>query len=495
MNNLRVKPKSTSSNYIISLLSTIIFFLFSLILLSHVYKILGPEVIGKINFVNSFISYFILFSSFGIPVYGIKLISKKKNNFSTLNKAFSELFFIGFFLSIVSIFLFFIFINVFKVSGDYFLVSIIFSLTVMFNFLSIDWFFVGLEDYYFVSIRNIVVKIVAGVALFLFVNSPNDYLIYIIIIVTTTLLTNLINFFYAIKIIKFQFINLDFFIHFKPLFFLFLANLVGSVYINLDSILLSLLSGNIHLGYFSTNKKIIAIALLLIGTLGTILTPKLSYYVERNLMANYHQLLTKSINFIYLLSFPAISFLLLMSNNVLSIVAGNSFLPGSLSLAILSFQILFSSLSALFGFQVILAFNNEKSIFISNIVGSISNLVINLLLIKVFNELATSFAIVVSELSVLLTQLYLSKKYVHIKLLTNNVFNYLLSSLIYIISIIFLKESNLFIEPYKTVLIFSSAGIIYIITLLLLKDRLTIEMINILLKIWLRYKPKKKRVL
>jgi O-antigen/teichoic acid export membrane protein len=413
----------------------------------YVARILGPEGIGKVNFSFTVASYFIMIAQVGIPVYGIKEISKVRENKKSLNKVFSELFTINTIMTVLIVIVYsiiFLFNGKMQAENVLFMVA---GISIFLSLFSIDWLYSGLEDYKFIAMRSIFVKIISIIMLFIMVHNRNDYIIYAIITVLTTVLTNVLNLFAARKKIKLTIKDLDLGRHRKPIISLSLAGLIGSVYANLDIILLGSLVGDKFVGYYSTTRKITGIMVAIIGSLGTVLIPRLSYYLDKDMKAEYNQLAQKSLNFIYFLAFPAIIYIMFMSEDILHFFGGEEFIAASTSLRIISLQILATSLATFYGFQVLLPHNDEKSMVKSNIAGALVNLILNLILIKTFYHNATSITIVLSELTVALVQIILSKSYTDFKLYNSESIKYLKGSLLLIICLIitkiFIKENYL----------------------------------------------------
>lgn len=465
-----MKLKSIKINYIFNTILTISNFIFPMITFPYVARILGPEGIGKVNFSFTVASYFIMIAQVGIPVYGIKEISKVRENKQNLSKVFSELFTINSLMTVLMVIVYsFIFLFSTKMQNEEVL-YIVAGISIFLSLFSIDWLYSGLEEYKFIAMRSIFVKVISVIMLFLLVHDRNDYIIYAIITVIVTVLTNVLNLFAASKKIKFTIKNLDLRRHRKPIISLSLAGLIGSIYANLDVILLGSLVGDKYVGYYSTTRKITGIMVAIIGSLGTVLIPRLSYYLDKNMKEEYNQLAQKSLNFIYFLGFPAIIYIMFMSEDILYFFGGEEFIAASMSLRIISLQILATSLATFYGFQVLLPHNDEKSMVKSNIAGALVNLILNLILIKTFYHNATSITIVLSELTVALVQIYLSKSYTDFKLYNSESIKYLKGSLLLIICLMITKiiiKENYFINLVITAIL---SGTIYFGYLLIKKE-------------------------
>ena len=86
---------SIRKNFFYSGILTTANYLFPLLTFPYVSRVLGVTNIGIVNFVDSFINYFILVSMMGINVVGIREIAKNKWNKDKLNQTFSGLFFLN----------------------------------------------------------------------------------------------------------------------------------------------------------------------------------------------------------------------------------------------------------------------------------------------------------------------------------------------------------------------------------------------------------------
>jgi O-antigen/teichoic acid export membrane protein len=434
-----LKLKSIKVNYIFNTILTLSNFLFPLITFPYVARILGPEGLGKFNYAFTVAAYFIMIAQVGIPVYGIKEISKVRENKQTLSKVFSELFTINTIMTLITVTMYsslFLFSTKMQDEKALFLVA---GISVFLSLFSIDWLYSGLEEYKFIAIRSISVKIVSVIMLFVLVHDRNDYIIYAIITVLATVLTNVLNVFAARRKIRFSIKNLDLRKHRKPIITLSLAGLIGSIYANLDIILLGNLAGDKYVGLYSTGRKITGIMIAIIGSLGTVLVPRLSFYLDKNMKEEYNQLAQKSLNFIYFLSFPSIIYIIFMAKDILDFFGGEEFSIASISLKILAFQVLATSLATFYGFQVVLAHNDEKTMVKANFVGAIVNLVLNLILIKTLFHNATSISIVLSEATVVLMLILLTKPYTNFKLYNSESFKYVKASCLLTISLLILK--------------------------------------------------------
>ncbi len=83
----------------------------------------------------------------------------------------------------------------------------------------------------------------------------------------------------------------------------------------------------------------------------------------KKLFDEYHALLNRLMNLLIILAFPAMTGLMMLSKNIVIIIAGEKYIQASTSLAIIAWAILFSLFSWIF-FPIAFYFQlKEKSIF------------------------------------------------------------------------------------------------------------------------------------
>lgn len=461
---------SIKKNYFYNTLLSASNILMPLITYPYVLRVLGPEGLGKANFAMSIAGYFLILAQFGISLFGIKEVAKVKDDKEKLNRVFSELFAINLIMSALSVIFYaalILTVGRFREEQALFFVT---GATLAVNVFSIDWLYAGLEDYKYITIRSLAVRMLYIVLTFIVIKTGNDYVAYAALAVLLLLAGNAVNMIVLLKKVKPVFSGLNLKKYLAPLFMVFLGGAIASVYNKLDVVFLGLLSDEKAVGYYTANRRIITLVLAIVTSLTTVLIPRVAYYLENNMKKEYNRTAERSVNFLYFASMPVIAVCLVLPEEILRLLGGEKFLPGVFSLKLLSFQVLLTGMAVFLATQVALAHNDEKAITIANVAGALINVPVNLLLIKSLAHAAPSIAILCSEAAAIATLLFLTRKYLKFRIFKMQSLNYPAAALL-MLGVAWLVKHFL-VTNYIIVLtaaLFAS-GAVYFIFLLAIRD-------------------------
>lgn len=467
MNNS--KNVSVKTNYIYNLLLNLFNLAYPLLTYPYISRVLGSDGIGKVDFANSIVQYFIYFGALGLPVYGVREIAKAKNSDKDRNKVFSELFTISFVANILStiVLLFLIYyVNAFHKESKLFYIT---SINMFFNIFAIDWLFQGLENYKYITRRSIFVKLLSIIFLFTFVKGKNDYIIYAFVSIIGLSGSNIINAVSARKYVKLQFKNLNLKKHIKPLLYIFSSQIMSNIYLYLNTTMLGFMSNSSSVGFYTSANKINRVMISLVTSLGIVLTPRISNYFQENKIHQIKILLKQSIEFLFFISIPLIFAFLILSKNIILLFLGKNFVRSIVTLQILGPVILFVGLSNITNTQILIPIGKEKYITKSVFMAAILNFFTNLILVPILKENGAAISMLVAEFTVTVIQLYYSRNIIKGLIFNKENFKYVFASLIMSISLII---TNILIKQMLICLFVSVllGGLTYIITLFILKD-------------------------
>lgn len=407
-----MKVRSVKANFVYNSLRIFSTAVIGIIMMPYINKTLGVVNLGKIEYSNSIINYFLIFSGLGIPMYGIREISKVKKDILLKTKVVLELLAILFLTSILSYVILMGLLFVVPSLQNYHEIIIILSSTIFLTNIGAEWYFQGMEDQKFITIRFLVVRLITLGLLFALVKRKDDYLWYVLIIVLNVCGSNLFNIFYLVKQLNFNNISwadLDIKRHFKPILTIFIATISVNIYLQLDLILLGSFAGDKFVGLYAASNKLVRFVIIFVTVIGSVLLPRLSLlYVEDK--EGYYNYLGVAFKLILLVSIPASILLFFFANEIIIYLAGDEFIDGILTVKILSPLCIVVGLAYYFGYLVFYVQNKEKIYSKAVVFSAISSVILNFFLIKIFYQNGAAFVAVFVEVCAIVFMIVNSKE-------------------------------------------------------------------------------------
>lgn len=428
-------------NSIFSVLYRLSDMLFPLITVTYVSHIIMADGVGKVSFAQNIAQYFVLLAPLGIVNYGTREIAKIRSERTATNKLFSELFVIN---SISTIICSITYYGIVLFSGwfnDEKTLFIIAGTQILLNLINVEWYYQGEEKYQYIAIRNLVVKALSIIALFLLVRKPQDYVIYALIYVLGLAGNHLFNIYNLWKTgISFCFSELKTVKHLKPIFLLCISNIVIEIYVLSGTTILGIFCEDEHVGYYTNAIKLVKIFIGLISAIGSVLLPRLAFYKKEGRIDECKSLVNQVAMVILFFSVPCGVGICVLADELVVLMFGETFVPAISTVQILSLLMYVMGLGNLFGTQVLLAFNKEKSLLLATIVSAISNIVLNIILIPQYQHNGVAIATVISEVIVTVLTIVMSKKYVALKVSFSFYFKTLFASLCMLIGVLYVHH-------------------------------------------------------
>lgn len=461
--------KSLKVNYIFNLINTGVGLLFPIITFPYVTRVIMADGLGRIQFLNSIISYVTLLSAIGIPLYAVREIARLRDNVQERNKATIEILSLHLLLTLAGYAI--IFILAFAINKIYsdILLYLLLSSHVVLSAIGVEWFYKGVEDFGYITLRSLIVRIACLISLFLFVKSKDDLYIYAGISVFSEVGNYIFNFIHLRKYISIREIpwrELNLKRHFRPSLRIFVLNLITSIYVNLDSVMLGFLSTTVAVGFYGSVTRLTKALLGIVTTLGTVLLPRLSNYVSNGEITSFNAVAGKSSRFVITMAMPMVMGLIFSAPQLIPVMCGTEFLPAIPTIQIIAPIILFIGLSNLVGLQVLYSQGKEKIVIVSTLCGAITNFLLNLVLIPLYAQNGAAIATVVAEFVVIVTMMIIGRVYIPFNILNRYNISIFIYSLIVCVPILFIQKlhySNFLLLTIEVLI----AGLAYFILLML----------------------------
>lgn len=401
--------KSITKNGIFYLFYNIVNMVFPFLTSIYVANVLSPNAIGEVDYAQNIVTYFSTIAFLGIPTYGVREISKNRDDVEKLNILYSELFVINFISTVFfSVAYFFALITV-PLYRDNIEIYIILGMIVVLNMANVSWLFEGLEEFKFISLRNAFTKIIIYIILVFFVKDEGDIYMYAVIIVLGIAANNVVNLLYSRSFVRLKLKKININRHLKSIFLLVIVNLAIEIYTLVDITMLGMFSTYDRVAYYTCASRINKVLLQITNSISMVLVPRLSFYYEKKYIDKFSEMLARARNIIIIVSIPMIIGIQFTAEYIICKLYGNNYINAAYVERILCFNILITPIGYLLGSRVLLIAKKELDMVVCVCCGAVTNIIFNYFLINRYNEFGASIASVISEMVVCAMYLYKSK--------------------------------------------------------------------------------------
>lgn len=472
--------QSVKVNYILNLINTGTQMLFPLITFPYVCRVIEADGIGQINFFQSIISYISLFTCLGIPMYAIREIARDRSDVVQMNRTAMEILLLHSMLTLVGyaiVAILCLTVPQIQVNIPLFLIL---SLTIFFTAIGCEWFYQGIEDFKYITIRGLIIKTVSVVLLFIFVKSKTDLLYYGCYTVFGVLGGNIFNFFRLRKYIHREniiFSELHIKRHVKPVLKVFSFSVVTSIYLQLNTVLLGFLKNALAVGYFAAATKVMQMLLTMSACLGSVMMPRASHLIAENKEDEFNRLIQKSYDFTLAIALPMTIGLIFCAPSLITALCGVKFEHSILPSQIIAPIILMVAISNVFGIQVLFPKGKINIVTLCCGIGAVADLILNLCLIPFFSYIGTSIAYLGAEVATTVSMYFIGRRYIPIIYFKKSHLTYALGC---IVMAFVLYGISLLQLPTLTILLLQGCcgALAYFIILCIYKDEMLVQILS-----------------
>ncbi|MDF1576529.1 MAG: oligosaccharide flippase family protein [Bacteroidales bacterium] len=257
-----------------------------LITLPYLLKVLGRETYGLVIFAQAIVSYFQILIDFGFNLSSTRNISIHRNDKDKISEIVSSTLLLKGLLFICSVLILTMGISLFpKINENRTLFLLMMHLG-LYEWIFPIWYFQGLEKMKYITLINLVSRVIFLSLVFILIKHENDYLKVPIINGLGALIAGIVALFIVFKRdrVKFVFpkrtVVKHYFFDSLPLFF---ANIAGKIKILTNKAVLGSFVGMESVALYDIADKIKAVFLAFLQIIGQVLFPNVSQTRNRNL--------------------------------------------------------------------------------------------------------------------------------------------------------------------------------------------------------------------
>lgn len=440
--------------------------IFPLITLPYVSRVLSTEGIGSIAFAQSVLTNFSLLSLLGIQTYGVKVCASVRNDLYALSKNVKELLTIllistsiVFVIYLFSIFL----VPQFSENKEIFL---LFSVGLWLTAFGAEWFYQAIEQYQYITVRNILFKIIGLLCMFIFVNNEDDYIIYGIIVLFTGYGMNIFNILRLRSFVDFTLVkDINIVTHLKKMFWYSTALICSGTYVQTDMITLGLLGNTYMVGLYQLVVKIKNVFIQIVNSVGNVLLPRMSYYKSTDDMGSIINLISKNYNFIAIVSGLIVGCTFLCSDSIVLLLGGQSYIYSSVPLMIVALAVFFSSLNSLLA-NLLITESKESDWAVANFIGLVFSIFYSILFISFWGINGAALSCVLTEFTEFILRAIKSRDIFLKTIVRTDLLKIIIINLCVLCGIAVLKIFIDLQSPFESICLF--CGIYFVVDFLLL---------------------------
>lgn len=474
-----MKKKSIKKNYIFNLLYQIILLITPFITTPYLSRVLGPDGVGTVSYAESIVSYFTLFGTLGITTYGNREISYVQDNIEKRSIIFWNTKILQICTASIALLAYIIF----SFNQENMLIYLVLSLNLFAVIVDVSWFLQGMEEFGKIVFRNLILRIANIAYVFVFIRTKEDVVIYAFGLAFFLFIGHISLWGYLPKYLCR--VNLKEIRPFKDInivISLFIPTIAIQIYTVLDKTMIGLITGDVfENGYYEQASKISKMALPLVTALGTVVIPRIGFHFQNNEHDEVKRIMYRGYRFVWFLGLPLTLGLCVVTSNFVPWFFGAGYEKVQVLLPVLAFLILAIGINNVTGMQYLIPTKRQNLFTFTVIIGAVVNLVLNVILIPIFQSVGAAIASVTAETIIAIVQIFIVRKELNPSIIIKQGANYFIAGTVMSI-VLFAINKSLVASMVNTVILIMIGAIVYFITLFILRDEFLITNLKTIYK-------------
>ena len=376
-------------------------YLVPLIVFPYISRVLGVDGIGQVDTIDNMIDYCILFSMMGLASVGVREIAKNKDNPKLLNQTFTDLFALNLCSTVLIAIVFCLTVVVSPQLQDYGMLIPVGILKLLANLFWIEWLYQGLEEFRYITIRSVILRLLFTLSIFLFVKTSTDVVTYYTLFVGITVGNAVCNWYHKRTYLHWDIRNANISHYFRPFFMLGLFAMLSAIYYKLSLPVLSFITDSHEAGNYATATRVYQVVIALISTLSGVMIPRMSILMKEKRFDLVSQYTNTAFKLLFLFSFPIICFVELFAPDIVHIFAGNGYEGAILPMRIIMLQLIIIGAEKIIVLQLLIPLRRDIAIIKAGIAGVAIWVVLTILLVPIYHSTGTAIVWLAAEAMVL----------------------------------------------------------------------------------------------
>ncbi len=424
---------SIKKNFMYNVVYQILLIILPLITTPYISRVLGSEGLGTYTYTYTIANYFMLAAMLGVKNYGNRSVAAVRENRTVLSRVFWEIYGLQFLCSALALLVYICY--ALTEDSVYRLVALIQGIYVFSGMLDISWLFFGVEKFKITVTRNIVIRVIDLLCVFIFVKERSDLWKYALIMTLGTLCSQGYLWLYVRKLVDWyrpKFCALK--KHIIPELILFIPIIAVSLYTMMDKVMLGQMSTMSEVGYYEGASKILNIPTGVITALGTVMLPRMSNLAAKGKTRESGQYIRQSMIFAMFLAAGMMFGIAGIAEDFVPLFLGEEYEKCVLLIRVMAPTVPFIAWANVIRTQYLIPNHEDKSYIISVVLGAAVNLVVNLSLIPAFGAFGAIVGTVCAEGAVCISQTIMVRKKIEVvRYLRDTVFYFFFGAVMFLV--------------------------------------------------------------
>ena len=388
---------SIKKNFAYKSVLTLSTYLINFITFPYVALVLGVERIGLVNFVDNTVNYFLLFATMGVGLLGVREIAAVKEDKKRRDQVYSSVLALNLLFTLVSLGIYLLCVVTIPKLCQYDELFYIGTAKILFTVFLVEWFFTGVENFRYITLRSILIKVLYIISVFLFVRDTSDYRLYFILTVGVVVLNALINQLYIREFVRVRWNNIQLFKYLKQNVTLGIYTLMTSMYLTFNVMYLGLVSNNTEVGYYTTAFKLYSVVLGFFTAFTNVMLPRMSSLLANGEKDRFQELVNRSFSVMSTCCIPLILCSMIMAPQIVYILSGPGYEGAILPMRIIMPAAFAVGVAQVLAIQVLMPMKKDKVLLVASIIGAVVSLLINLLVVPYIESVGSAVVLLCSE--------------------------------------------------------------------------------------------------
>ena len=393
---------SIKKNFFYSAFLTSANYIFPLLTLPYLTRVLGVTNYGLCSFIDSVVNYFILFSTMGIAIVGIREIASAKNDTEKLNRTFKDLFVVNALFTVAAIVV--LIAATFLVPKLYEERELMFfgAFKVAFNFLLIEWFYKGIEDFRFITVRTLLVKCLYVAAIFIFVRSSDDYAVYYLLSMLVIAVNAIINITYSRKWISFTLRGVELRRFLRPLITYGVYAILTSFYTTFNVVYLGFATSDEQVGYYTVATRLYAIFISMVTAFTGVMMPRMSSLLSEGRKEEFRKMYGNSVQVLCSVTLPTVIFTIIMAPQIVTLLAGPDYGEAVRPMRVVLPLMFIIGYEQIMIVQALMPLRRDNVVLRNSIIGALAGVALNVILVGKLEAVGSAIVWLSCEVLILL---------------------------------------------------------------------------------------------